>query len=122
MTIDIRDIKILDLPLKKEWYDMIDSGIKQEEYREIKPYWCKRFLKLDTALFSYRNNYESCNVNQYTHIRFRYGYTKRTMLFKLNDISIGYGNPEWGAPKDKEVFILKLGNRIEQEYGDVNYD
>ena len=44
------------------------------------------------------------------------------MLFKLNDISIGYGNPEWGAPKDKEVFILKLGNRIEQEYGDVNYD
>ena len=122
MTIDIHDIKILDLPLKKEWYDMIDSGIKKEEYREIKPYWCKRFLRFDTAMFSYRNNYESCNVNQYTHVRFRYGYTKRTMLFKLNDITIGYGNPEWGAPKDKEVFILKLGNRIEEEYGDVNYD
>lgn len=122
MSIEIQPMKVLDLPLKKEWYDMIESGIKQEEYREIKSYWCKRFLKLDTALFSYRNNYESCNVNQYTHIRFRYGYTKRTILFKLNDISIGYGNPEWGAPKDKEVFILKLGNRIEQEYGDVNYD
>jgi hypothetical protein len=122
MTIDIHDIKILDLPLKKEWYDMIDSGIKQEEYREIKPYWCKRFLNLDTTLFSYRNNYESCNVKRYTHVRFRYGYTKRTMLFKLNDICIGYGNPEWGAPKDKEVFILKLGNRIEQEYEGVNYD
>lgn len=116
MSIDIHDIKILDLPLKKEWYDMIESSIKKEEYREIKPYWCKRFLKLDAALFSYRNNYKSCNVSQYTHIRFRYGYTKRTMLFKLNDICIGYGNPEWGAPKDKEVFILKLGNRIEQEY------
>ena len=122
MSIEIQPMKVLDLPLKKEWYDMIESGIKQEEYREIKPYWCKRFLGVSVALFSYRNNYESCNVNQYTHIRFRYGYTKRTMLFKLNDISIGYGNPKWGAPKDKEVFILKLGNRIEQEYGDVNYD
>ena len=39
------------------------------------------------------------------------GYTKRTMLFKLNSISIGKGRPEWGAP-DNEAFILKLGNRI----------
>ena len=27
--------KILDLPLKKEWYNMIESGEKKEEYREI---------------------------------------------------------------------------------------
>lgn len=33
------------------------------------------------------------------------------MLFKLNGISIGKGHSEWGAP-DNEVFILKLGNRI----------
>lgn len=32
MTIDTHDIKILDLPLKKEWYDMIESGVKKEEY------------------------------------------------------------------------------------------
>ena len=37
-------MKVLDLPLKKEWYDMIESGIKTEEYREIKPYWEKRLL------------------------------------------------------------------------------
>ena len=35
-------MRILDLPLKKEWYEMIESGIKTEEYREIKPYWIKR--------------------------------------------------------------------------------
>lgn len=29
---------VLDLPLKKEWYEMIENGIKTEEYREIKPY------------------------------------------------------------------------------------
>jgi hypothetical protein len=34
------------------------------------------------------------------------------MLFELKGITIGKGNTEWGAPKDKEVFILKLGNRI----------
>ena len=27
--------KTLYLPLKKEWYEMIESGVKTEEYREI---------------------------------------------------------------------------------------
>ena len=35
-------MRILSLPLKKEWYNMIESGIKTEEYREIKQYWIKR--------------------------------------------------------------------------------
>lgn len=105
-------IKILDLPLKKEWYEMIESGIKKEEYREIKPYWSKRLLGVETPLFSHRYGYQSCNSNGFTHVRFRYGYTKRTMLFELEDITIGNGKPEWGAPKDKEVFILKLVNKI----------
>ena len=52
-------MKILDLPLKAKWYDMIESGIKIEEYRENKPYWCKRFLGTDFAYFGYRNNYQS---------------------------------------------------------------
>ena len=37
-------MKILDLPLKAKWYDMIESGVKTDEYREIKPYWEKRLL------------------------------------------------------------------------------
>lgn len=35
-------MKILELPLKKEWYDMIERGEKREEYREYKEYWFKR--------------------------------------------------------------------------------
>lgn len=84
-------MKILDLPLKAKWYDMIESGVKPEEYREIKPYWEKRLIN-----------------RGYTHVRFRYGYTKRTMLREIESIRFGYGNPEWGAPKDKHVFIIKL--------------
>lgn len=34
---------MLTLPIKKKWYDMILSGEKKEEYREIKPYYTTRF-------------------------------------------------------------------------------
>ena len=130
---------VLDLPLKKEWYKMIESGIKKEEYREIKPYWCNRLLyggplgineywkpileKTFKAIEEHGErmpkafNLEHLLVweygtRAYTHVRFRYGYTKRTMLFELNGITIGKGKTEWGAPEDKEVFILKLGDKI----------
>lgn len=119
-------MKILDLPLKSAWYLMIESGIKKEEYRENNRYWNRRLYKCQIPHPGHwgdcqdlHGNFicpcwkcEHSKLNQYTHIRFRYGYTKRTMLFKLDNISIGKGNPNWGAP-DHEVFILKLGQKIE---------
>ena len=47
----------------------------------------------------------------YTHVKFSYGYTKRTMTFKVKGITIGKGKSEWGAPREG-VFIIKLGARI----------
>ena len=46
-------MKILELPLKKEWYNMIESGEKREEYREIKQYWQKRlaFFRKYTRMY-----------------------------------------------------------------------
>ena len=99
----ITNVKILDLPLKKEWYNMIECGNKREEYRVIKTHWLKRL-----SLFDKDNNVLSLNPNHYTHVRFRYGYTKRTILFKIIDISIGFGNPQWGAPINERVFIIKF--------------
>lgn len=106
-------MKVLDLPLKKEWYNMIESGEKREEYRELKPYWCKRLLHYSNLFAEYISIRDD-----YTHVRFRYGYTKRTMLYKIDTIDIGLGKPEWGAPKDENVFIIKLGERVK---GDKNY-
>lgn len=106
-------MKILELPLKARWYGMIESGVKKEEYREVKSYWSKRFVGLYHPLFSHRYGHEQCNAKGYTHVRFRYGYTKRTMLFMIEEIVIGRGNPEWGAPTDKDVFIIRLGERVE---------
>jgi len=89
-------MKTLDLPLKKKWYEMIESGEKREEYRECKDYWRKRLIDLYTL-----------RPKPYTHVRFRYGFTKRTMLFKIDSITINVGNPDWGAPF-YPVFIIKF--------------
>ena len=70
--------KILYLNLKAKWYDMIESGFKKEEYREIKDYWIKR---LDNKA--------------YDKVCFIYGYTKRKMLFGIKSIMIGIGNEEF---------------------------
>lgn len=100
--------KILCLPLKKEWYEMIESGVKTEEYREIKEYWKKRLTDIspDYELGKYVHR-----AKPYTHIKFSYGYTKRTMVFECKGITVGAGHKEWGAP-DENVFIIKLGKRI----------
>jgi uncharacterized phage protein (TIGR01671 family) len=89
-------MEILDLPLKKGWYEMIESGEKREEYRECKDYWYRRLIDRDNL-----------RAKPYTHVRFRYGYTKRTMLFEIDNITIGVGNPDWGAPS-YPVFIIKF--------------
>lgn len=42
-------MKILYLPLKKEWYEMIERGDKREEYRENTRYWKTRLI--DTVIY-----------------------------------------------------------------------
>ena len=111
------------LSLKGEWYDMIESGIKKEEYREVKPYWIKRLCDefytdercvtciQDHCLECLNRNGRRYSCKPFDVVRFSYGYTKKTMDFEIKSILIGKGNSEWGAP-DKEVFIIKLGNRL----------
>jgi hypothetical protein len=40
-------MKILHLTLKREYFDMIDSGFKPEEYREIKLHWVRQLIEFD---------------------------------------------------------------------------
>ena len=104
-------MKTLYLPLKAKWYEMIENGVKTEEYREIKPHWTRRFIGMNQPLFSFRYGYQQANVKGYTHVKFSYGNTKRTMTFEIESITIGKGKPEWGAPTE-DVFIIKLGKRV----------
>lgn len=40
-----REMKTLHLPLKAKWYEMIESGVKTEEYRGITAYWIVRLFR-----------------------------------------------------------------------------
>ena len=110
-------MKTLYLPLKAHWYDMIEAGIKTEEYRELKPYWMKRICKHVKKGLCYNSAFcQGCRfvnavTTDITEVCFSYGYTKRRMTFKVTKIRIGMGNQEWGAPHGKKVFIIMLGER-----------
>lgn len=101
----------LHLTLKKKWYDMIASGNKTEEYREIKDYWEKRFLLDYDPITKRWNERQLPNFKQYDIVVFKNGYSKDapTMIVELNAFSIGLGKQEWGAEKNVQYFILHLG-------------
>ena len=102
---------MLTLPIKKKWFDMILSGEKKEEYREIKPYWTKRLLKTDIEfdLEKLKNQLRKENACLYRTIILRNGYSKNSRAIECRvSISIGYGNLEWGAIPNKEYYVLKI--------------
>lgn len=110
-------MKTLYLPLKANWYDMIESGVKPEEYREIKSYWmkriCKHYKKGKCTNYCVGCQHIVHVPTDITHVCFSYGYTRRRMTFELESVKAALGNPEWGAPKDEKVFILKLEKKSE---------
>lgn len=108
--------KTLFLPLKKEWYELIEKGIKEEEYREIKPYWIKRLVD-PSGFYSVPTEEEFKSLcfdpfKSFCKVIFSYGYTKRRMTFESKGIHIGVGRWEWGAQPGKEYFVIKLGRRL----------
>lgn len=85
------------LTIKKKWFDMILSGVKKEEYREIKPYYTNRFLRV--GLLENRNAW----------IIFRNGYSKKSPKFSaLCSLDVGEGKAEWGAVPEKKYYKLKI--------------
>lgn len=88
---------MLILPIKKKWFDMIRSGEKKEEYREIKQYYDTRFRNAGlidgyAGLFLFRN-----------------GYSNESPTLAVSVLlEIGQGRPEWGAEPGKEYYILHI--------------
>lgn len=93
---------MLTLPIKKKWFDMIKSGEKKEEYREIKPYYARRFTYLDEQL-------SEVFIKGAMYVIFRNGYRKDSPAVKcLVNIDTGKGNPNWGAEPGKLYYVLKI--------------
>jgi hypothetical protein len=90
---------MITLPIKKKWFDMIVSGEKREEYRDITPYYISRFARY----FELR-----------VRVKFRNGYRLDSPTIERTVIPyIGYGRPEWGAEPYKKYIVLGIQNKKE---------
>ena len=108
---------MLILPIKKKWFDMIKSGEKKEEYREIKPYYDKclgnaiigfPFTKVIIENFESIKSYDESQF-KIIDIIFRNGYKADSPKIKCKcKLNIGQGKEEWGAEPGKEYYILQI--------------
>jgi hypothetical protein len=98
----------LHLILKKQWFDLIASGEKLEEYREVTDYWIKRLVM--GGIDAYCCYYEPFKFKRFDTVTFQHGYAKNSprIVCEFKGIEVGIGKAEWGAPKEN-VFIIKLG-------------
>jgi ASC-1-like (ASCH) protein len=80
-------VKTLHLTLHREWFDLILSGEKTEEYREVKEYWRRRL-----------------EGQKYDQIIFRNGYSKAARWMRVSCLEISRGI--W---RGQPVFVLRLG-------------
>ncbi len=90
----------LYLTLKKEWFDMIASGEKKEEYREIKDYWRKRLYESDEI-----------TPKSFDKVVFKNGYSSDapTMVVECMGIQEDLGMMSWGAEQGRCYYIIQLG-------------
>ena len=91
---------MLVLSIKKKWFDMILSGEKKEEYREIKQYYESRL-----------------GYQEFKDIIFRNGYSRKSPYLKARvKIKKGYGKEAWGAETGNKYYgleiveIMEIGN------------
>ena len=111
---------MLTLPIKKKWFDMIRFGEKTQEYRDIKPYYTKRFMNVFAPYYDgepiwERQFKEECRADWFLgepkQIRFRNGYSANSPSFIAEcDLRIGTGNELWGAEFGRDYYILEIRN------------
>ena len=127
--------KTLHLNLIRKWFDQIKREVKpkKQEYRDITPYWCARFLlymgekkemkfwkgmaRIHEDFIGFIEHGIEVNSIEFIHhntITFSNGMTPPVPRFEIDKrgISIGEGNPSWGAVPGKKYFVLELGEII----------
>lgn len=99
-------MRVLNLTLKKHWFDLILSGDKTFEYREYKDHWIKRLLDKGTKSFD--------------EIHFINGYGKHRPWMKTDFIGMGVMDGKNISPsneepidKNKMYFVIAIGNILD---------
>lgn len=86
--------RILRLTLHRHWFDMIASGRKTCEYREVKPYWISRLYEPGKGF------------RKFDAIQFRNGYAKDAPFMEV----------EWRFTRERRgLFIIGLGRILNIE-------
>lgn len=84
------------LPIKRKWFDLIRADVKLEEYRAITPRYRTMFQNAADERGEFwvllRNGYSRAAPSICCRVR----------------LSVGPGNPEWGAVPDNQYFILSI--------------
>lgn len=111
---------MLILPIKKQWYDLIKSGIKLEEYRSLTNYYLKRFQTVglvpkDLTIDNIENGAKlNSDISNKAIIGFRNGYSAKSPTFYAEVYAtIDSGNPEWGAINGEKYFVLHICKILE---------
>ena len=98
---------------------MVGNG-KPEEYREITPYWERRFVSSynEMPFINQSSIYKSMGIrqcNKFDQVLFanggHFGNVPKKQ-FEFKGIEIREGRPEWGAEIGKKYFVIKLGEKI----------
>lgn len=119
-------MKNLQLPLTKQWFYMTKSGEKPEDYREITPYWIKRFCNglylengniIPLSFPIDQKDYHRLCFKKFQNNIMKLGYpakgnTEKILQYNHAGIEIREGNPNWGALPGITYFVIKHGTII----------
>lgn len=98
----------LHLNLDFKWYQLIETGVKMEDYRAIKPFYNRIFVNGKIKVkgkYYHPTDVVICFSNGYAPNR-------KQMQFWCSGLRIGVGKSEWGA-RENEEYIIKIGARYE---------
>lgn len=97
--------------MKKEWYNKIATGKKTIEYREVKPYWTKRFQNQIGPGFSGGGLIAACFGDAVRPVCYlQLGYNPETrMIAKIKEIRVVDGKST-DLAIDKPVYAIYLEN------------
>ena len=106
--------KILHLTLKKKWFDLIASGEKNLEYREMKPYWTTRLFTSEQV----SENHTKYHSREYDEIHFKNGYGPNVPFMRVEYLGssacdAAFCPREHGEEVKSDQIIITLGRVLE---------
>lgn len=100
---------LLNLTIKRRWFDMIASGEKREEYRSTDN-------RNVASAYKRLSNYEWPFVSYMIILRNGYRMDSRALAIRLLDMTIRSGaqarHTEWGEPTDRGAHFVIMFDRI----------